>query len=277
MVVSLFLQRQLPRLAPSTPAFSSSLLLGTFPARSIRTVMSTTIPKAYAPIAKGITLYTLGTPNGVKISVALSVLGVPYKSYLIDISTNIQKEPWFLEHVNPNGRIPGIIDTTEGKPVRVFESGAILLYLADKYDKNHKISYPHGTREYYETLEWLFFQNAGVGPMQGQANHFKIFASEKIPYGIKRYTDETRRLYSVLETRLKQNKSGFLVGDHVSIADFSTVGWVGSSYGIDIDLKSEFPELHAWVERIIKLPGAVEGFNTPNPWRGFTTGPWKAQ
>lgn len=277
MVVSLFLQRQLPRLALSTPVFSSSLLPRTFPARSIRTIMSTTIPEAYAPAPKGITLYTLGTPNGVKISVALSVLGVPYKSYLIDISTNIQKEPWFLEHVNPNGRIPGIIDTTEGKPVRVFESGAILIYLADKYDKNYKISYPHGTPEYYETLEWLFFQNAGVGPMQGQANHFKVFAPEKIPYGIKRYTDETRRLYSVLETRLKDNKSGFLVGDHVSIADFSTVGWVAGSYSLEIDLKSEFPKLHAWVERIIKLPGAVEGFNTPSPWRGFTTGPWKAE
>lgn len=242
--------------------------------------MSTSIPEAYAPIPNGITLYTLGTPNGVKISVALSILGVPYKSHLIDITTNIQKEPWFLEHVNPNGRIPGIIDTTEGgpsKPVRVFESGSILLYLADKYDKNHKISYAHGTPEYYETLQWLFFQNAGVGPMQGQANHFKIYAPEKIPYGIKRYTDETRRLYSVLETRLEQNKSGFLVGDHVSIADISTVGWVGGSYNMDIDLKSEFPQLHAWVERIIKIPGAVEGLNTPSVWRGFTTGPWKAE
>lgn len=237
--------------------------------------MSAEIPAEYAPIPNGITLYTLGTPNGVKISVALSVLGVPYKSYAINISTNIQKEEWFLQHVNPNGRIPGIIDKTGGKTTRVFESGAILLYIAEKYDPEHKISYPYGSPLYIETLEWLFFQNAGVGPMQGQANHFGLYAPEKIPYGIKRYTDETRRLYSVLERRLTENGSGFLVGNHVSIADFSTVGWVGSAFALGIDVKKEFPAIAAWVERIIALPGAVEGFNTPTVWRGFTDGPWK--
>lgn len=239
--------------------------------------MSAAIPSEYAPAPKGITLYTLSTPNGVKISLALSLLKIPFKAYTIDISTNIQKEEWFLQHVNPNGRIPAIIDKTEdGKTTKVFESGAILLYLADKYDPENKISFPHGTPLYYESLEWLFFQNAGVGPMQGQANHFKLYAPEKIPYGIKRYTDETRRLYSVLERRLSENGTGYLVGDHVSISDITTVGWAGSSFGLGIDLKTEFPEIHAWVERIIKLPGAVEGFNTLTTWRGFTIGPWKA-
>lgn len=240
--------------------------------------MTSTIPAEYAPAATGITLYTLGTPNGVKISTALNYLGLQYKTYKIDISTNIQKEPWFLEHVNPNGRIPAIIDkgADGSSTTRVFESGAILLYLADKYDKEHKISYPRDSPEYFETLQWLFFQNAGVGPMQGQANHFVKFAPEKIPYGVKRYTDETRRLYSVLESQLQQQKSGFLVGDHVSVADFSTVGWVTGAFILDIDVKKEFPAIGAWVERFIALPGVYDGFNVPDAYRAFTIGPWKA-
>lgn len=234
------------------------------------------IPTEYTPDPKGITLYTLSTPNGVKISLALSLLGLKFTPYNINISTNIQKEEWFLKHVNPNGRIPAIIDNTDGKNVRVFESGSILLYLADKFDPNHKLSYAIGTPLYYEQLQWLFFQNAGLGPMQGQANHFVLFAPEKIPYAQKRYLDETRRLYSVLERRLTEN-GDWLVGDHVSIADITTVGWAGSSYALGIDLKTEFPAVHAWIVRIIKLPGAVAGFNTLTTWRGFTTGPYKAE
>lgn len=238
--------------------------------------MSTAIPEEYAPIEGGITLYTLGTPNGVKVSLALSILNIEYKTYSIDISKNTQKAPWFLEHVNPNGRIPAIIDKTHGS-TKVFESGAILLYLAEKYDKDHKISYEFGTPLYFEVLEWLFFQNAGVGPMQGQAHHFALYAPEKIHYGIKRYTDETRRLYSVLETRLKKNGTGFLVGDHVSVADLSTVGWVGVSAGLGINIEEEFPETFAWVGNVIKVPGAVAGLNNPVPWRGFSLGPWKQE
>ena len=110
--------------------------------------------------------------------------------------------------------------------------------------------------------------------MQGQANHFKLFAKEKIEYGITRYLDETRRLYSVLERRLIENKTGFLVGPHVSIADISTVGWVTVAYAIDIDVKSEYPVLAEWVQRIIELPGALDGFNTPTPYRAFTSRAW---
>ena len=232
------------------------------------------IPEEYKPIEDGITLYTLGTPNGVKISLALSLLNIPYKAYTIDISTNIQKKEWFLQNVNLNGRIPSIIDNTEGKGTKVFESGAILFYLTEKYDEDHVLSYPRGSPEYFETMEWLFFQNAGVGPMQGQANHFKLFAKEKIEYGITRYLDETRRLYSVLERRLIENKTGFLVGPHVSIADISTVGGGTVAYAIDIDVKSEYPALAEWVQRIIKLPGALDGFNTPTPYRAFTSRAW---
>ena len=111
-----------------------------------------------------ITLYTDATPNGLKISIALEELGIPYKTEHINISTNRQKEPWFLE-INPNGRIPAITDTfTDGKTIRLFESGSILQYLAEQYDHDYKISYPQGTREYYEVNNWAWFQNAGLGP-----------------------------------------------------------------------------------------------------------------
>lgn len=109
-------------------------------------------------------LYTTQTPNGIKISITLEELGIPYTVHKIDISKNTQKEPWFLE-INPNGRIPALTDTfTDGKTIRLFESGSIQQYLVDQYDKDYKISYPRGTREYYETNNWLFFLNAGVGP-----------------------------------------------------------------------------------------------------------------
>ena len=109
-------------------------------------------------------LYTTQTPNGIKISITLEELGIPYTVHKIDISKNTQKEPWFLE-INPNGRIPALTDAfTDGQTIRLFESGSIQQYLVDQYDKDYKISYPRGTREYYEMNNWLFFLNAGVGP-----------------------------------------------------------------------------------------------------------------
>lgn len=134
-------------------------------------------------MSSNIHLYTTQTPNGVKVSITLEELGLPYEFTKIDISKNTQKEKWFLD-INPNGRIPALTDTfTDGKPIRVFESGSIMQYLVDRYDKNHLISYPAGSREYIEMTNWLFFMNAGLGPMQGQANHFFRYAPENIPYG----------------------------------------------------------------------------------------------
>ncbi|KAH0833732.1 hypothetical protein FOPE_03502 [Fonsecaea pedrosoi] len=139
--------------------------------------MSTTTPtpaSGSAPTRPNITLYTDSTPNGIKISIALEELGLPYRTEHIDISTNRQKEAWFLE-INPNGRIPAMTDTFrgDGQRIRLFEAGGILQYLVDEYDADgHKISFPRGTREYYEMVNWTFWQNAGLGPMQGQANHF---------------------------------------------------------------------------------------------------------
>ncbi|KAL1955176.1 hypothetical protein VTO42DRAFT_8941 [Malbranchea cinnamomea] len=213
-----------------------------------------------------ITLYTTQTPNGIKISIALEELGLPYKVHKIDLSKNVQKEPWFLE-INPNGRIPAITDTfSDGKQIRVFESGSILQYLADRYDTEHKISYPRGTREAVEVNSWLFFQNAGVGPMQGQSNHFVRYAPETIEYGINRYVNETRRLYSVLDKHLATSPSGFLVGDHISIADISHWGWVSSAGWAGVDIE-EFPHLKAWHQRLLQRPAFEKGRNVPDPHR----------
>jgi glutathione S-transferase len=207
-----------------------------------------------------------------KIDIKKDVQKEPYVSYQPAAETRIRKESdhnginsrWFLE-INPNGRIPALTDTfTDGKQIRLFESGSILQYLADQYDKDFKISYPRGTREYYEMNNWLFFQNAGVGPMQGQANHFNRYAPERIEYGVNRYINETRRLYGVLDKHLATCKSGYLVGDHVSIADISHWGWIAHAAwaGVDID---EFPHLKAWDERMFSRPGVEKGRHVPDP------------
>ncbi|KAK8054254.1 hypothetical protein PG996_013555 [Apiospora saccharicola] len=224
-----------------------------------------------------ITLYTTRTPNGIKASIALAELGLEYKKsdafghwrltffvqvHPISFAKNEQKEPWFLE-INPNGRIPAITDKFEdGKPIHIFESGSILQYLADRYDIEHKISYPRGTREYYDINSWIMWQMGGLGPMQGQANHFFRYAPEKIQYGIDRYQNETRRLYRVIDTHLAKSPSGYLVGDRVTIADISCWGWVkaGSWAGIELD---EFPALKAWMEKLRARPAFEQGADVP--------------
>ncbi|KAF2199102.1 glutathione S-transferase [Delitschia confertaspora ATCC 74209] len=211
-----------------------------------------------------ITLYTTQTPNGIKISILLEELGVPYKVHKIDISKNEQKEPWFLA-INPNGRIPALTDTfTDGEQINLFESGSIMQYLVDRYDEEHKLSYPRGTREWYTTNNWLFFQNAGVGPMQGQANHFTRYAPDIFEYGISRYQNETRRLYSVLNNRLENTKYPYLTGEKCTIADISHWGWVAAAgwAGVEID---EFPALKAWEERMAARPGVEKGRHVPDP------------
>ncbi|KAJ5550986.1 hypothetical protein N7461_005684 [Penicillium sp. DV-2018c] len=206
-----------------------------------------------------ITLYTWLTPNGVKVSITLEELGIPYKTEAVDISTNVQKEPWFLK-INPNGRIPALLDGSQ----RVFESGAIMTYLVDKYDTERKISYAPGTPEHVEQLSWLMFQMGGLGPMQGQANHFRLMAGVRSEYGIKRYIDETKRLYSVLESRLQE--SPYLAGDKYTIADIASYPWVvGAPSALEIDL-SEFPALKKWVEGIKKRDAVQKGAAVPRAW-----------
>ncbi|KAK4634322.1 Disulfide-bond oxidoreductase [Fulvia fulva] len=211
-------------------------------------------------------LYTTQTPNGIKISITLEELGLPYEFTKIDISKNTQKEQWFLD-INPNGRIPALTDTfTDGKPIRVFESGSIMQYLVERYDKDHKISFPAGTREHVEMTSWIFFMNSGVGPMQGQANHFTRYAPEHIEYGVNRYQNETRRLYGVLDTHLKDNNYEYLVDNKLTIADIAHWGWVSAAGWAGINIE-EFPNLKAWEERLWSRPALQKGANVPDPYR----------
>ncbi|KAF2001754.1 glutathione S-transferase II [Amniculicola lignicola CBS 123094] len=211
-----------------------------------------------------VTLYTTQTPNGIKISITLEELGIPYTIKKIDISKNTQKEDWFLA-INPNGRIPALTDTfTDGKTINLFESGSIMQYLVSQYDKDYKISYPEGTREFYEMNNWLFFQNAGVGPMQGQANHFTRYAPSQIEYGINRYQTETRRLYSVIDTHLSKNNYDYLTGSKCTIADIAHWGWVAAAGWAGIDI-TKFPALQAWEDRMAARPGVEKGRHVPDP------------
>jgi len=207
-------------------------------------------------------LYTAQTPNGIKVSMLLEELNLEYKVTELSFSKNEQKEPWYLE-INPNGRIPAITDTfTDGKPIRVFESGAVLQYLVERYDTERRLSYQKGTREDWEVISWLNWQMGGLGPMQGQANHFFRYAPEKIEYGIKRYQGETKRLYSVMESQLAKSTSGFLVGDRLTIADIACWGWVNAHdwAGVPLD---EFPHVAAWVEKIHAREASARGANIP--------------
>lgn len=251
------MNRSITRLLNITKHISRSPTTTRTPTTNIRTMSSSSEPS--------IVLYTAQTPNGIKISIALEELGLPYEVRKIGIMKNEQKEPWFLE-INPNGRIPAITDKNgpDGKPIHVFESGAILQYLVETYDKDHKISYPRGSREHFETLEWLFFQNAGVGPMQGQANHFFRYAPEKIPYAINRYISEAERLYSILDARLASSPHGYLVGDRLTIADISTWGWVNISpwSGLVLD---KFPSLKSWRDKLAERPALKKGADVPEP------------
>ncbi|KAK6331167.1 hypothetical protein TWF696_003234 [Orbilia brochopaga] len=218
-----------------------------------------------------LTLYTAQTPNGIKVSIALELLGLPYKTHKIALTKLEQKEPWFLE-INPNGRIPALTDHNppavgDGKPLHIMESGAILLYLAETYDKDHKISFPKNSREHWEMVQWVLWQNAGLGPMQGQANHFVRYAPEKIQYGMDRYVTEGRRLYGVINKRLQEQEakgSGYLVGDHISIADITTFGWAVSAEWAGIEL-NEFPQVQKWVKRIEEVEAVEKGRNVPEP------------
>jgi len=212
-----------------------------------------------------ITLYTSQTPNGVKISITLEELGVPYNTNAIELTKNTQKEPWFLE-INPNGRIPALTDTSfsDGKPIHLFESGSIMQYLVQVYDKDHKLSFPLGSREAYEVNNWLFFMNAGVGPMQGQANHFTRYAPEKIQYGMDRYQNETRRLYRVLDEHLEDGSKEYLVGNKCTIADIAHYGWVAAAAWAGVDIE-EFPNLKAWEERMLARPAVAKGRDVPYP------------
>ncbi|SCV73388.1 BQ2448_7314 [Microbotryum intermedium] len=211
----------------------------------------------------GLVLLTAGTPNGHKVSMFLEELveiGAikAYEFKAISFAKNEQKEPWFLK-VNPNGRIPALIDNREGKkPINVWESASILLYLARTYDTKYEFHFEDPDLQ-TEMMNWIFFVQGGVGPMQGQANHFFRYAPEKVPYGINRYQNETKRLYSVYEQHLSEDNE-YLVGNKYSIADMCTQPWLVRP-GIPL---ADYPKLNAWVERIDARPAANRGYNIPD-------------
>jgi len=197
-----------------------------------------------------IELYYWPTPNGFKITIMLEECGLPYEVKYVNIGKGDQFEPEFLK-IAPNNRMPAIIDSDGpgAKPVSVFESGAILQYLGRKTGK----FYPHEERARVEVEEWLFWQMGGLGPMAGQAHHFRHYAPEKIDYAYERYTDEVNRLYGVMNIRLRDKE--FLAGDY-SIADMAAYPWVRPYKRQGQDL-AEFPNLEAWYKRIHDRPAVV--------------------
>lgn len=226
----------------------------------------TTVPPEFEPAKSGITLYSEGTPNGLKVSLALDLLGLPYKLCRVDRLRMLQKAPWYIEHFHPAGLVPALVDVNPatGKEIRLFESGAIMQYLADTYDKDHKISYPHGTKDYYESLAWLAFQLTGVESAQGPATFMRLTnpKAANSPL-VKNFAALTRTKYAVLEEQLKKNGTGFLVGPHVSLPDVAAMGWLVACGVVGISLADEFPALKKFHDRMLAMPGAVKGLNSP--------------
>ena len=211
-----------------------------------------------------IQLYSLPTPNGVKVSIMLEELGLPYEPHLVDIGKNESWTPEFLS-LNPNGKIPAIVDPNGpgGKPIGLFESGAILLYLAEKTGK----LLPADPALRYETIQWVFFQMAFIGPMFGQVGYFHKFAGREIEdkRPLERYVNESKRLLGVLETRL--TKRQWLMGDDYTIADIATFGWVRNLVGFygarDLVAFDSLKVVPAWLERGLARPAVQRGLTIP--------------
>lgn len=200
-----------------------------------------------------ITLYTWPTPNGKKISILLEELKLTYKAVPIDIGAGDQFATDFLK-ISPNNKIPALVDTEgpDGKPISIFESGAIMIYLAGKTGK----FLPKTDRKRYDVLQWLMFQMGGLGPMLGQAHHFRLYAPESIQYAIDRYTKEAHRLYGVLDKALE--KTGYLAAGQYTIADMACWPWVAShnNHGVALD---QYPNVLRWFNKIAERPAVQKG------------------
>jgi len=203
-----------------------------------------------------IDLYYWPTPCGWKVSIMLEELGLPYEVHAIDLSKNVQKEPWFLA-INPNGRIPAIVDRDFTPPLAVFESGAIMIHLAEKTGS----FWPSEPAAHVATMEWLMFQMGGFGPIPGQVHHFIALDDESDRrYGLERFMDETRRLYAVMDRRLGEYE--FFAGAEISIADFAIVGWAWRHPRHQVDL-ADFPHVQRWYRVMMARPGVARGFAVP--------------
>ncbi|SBV31796.1 putative S-transferase [uncultured Sphingopyxis sp.] len=199
-----------------------------------------------------IDLFMWATPNGYKISIMLEEVGLPYRVVPVDIGKGEQFDPAFLA-ISPNNKIPAIVDPDgpDGRPISVFESGAILFYLARKTGR----FLPSTDRDRIAVMEWLMFQMGGLGPMAGQAHHFRHYAKEDIPYAVERYTAEVARLYRVMDARLAQTP--FLAGEY-GIADIACFPWVRRHERHGVDLAT-YPHVQCWYETIIARPAVIAG------------------
>lgn len=200
-----------------------------------------------------IDLYTWSTPNGRKLSIMLEECGLPYAVHPIDIGKDEQFRPEFLK-ISPNNKIPAIVDRDKGWSV--FESGAILIHLAEKTGR----FLPYEPRRRMETLQWLMFQMGGVGPMLGQAHHYLKFNPGKAAYAEERFAKEAKRLYGVLDRRLAESR--YLAGEEVTIADFATWPWIAPFEWQKIDL-DEFPQVKRWYLELAARPGVQRGYDVP--------------
>lgn len=203
-------------------------------------------------------LHAFDTPNGRKVTVALEEMGLPYDVHVVDITKNEQFEPDFLA-ISPNNKIPAIVDPEGpgGRPISVFESGAILLYLAEKSGR----FWPAEPSAHVATLEWLMFQMGGFGPIPGQVHHFIALADEADRrYGLKRFMDETRRLYAVMDRRLATN--AFFAGSEITVADFAIVGWAWRHPRHQVDL-GDYPHVQRWYQAMMARPAVARGFTVP--------------
>ena len=200
-----------------------------------------------------IEVYSWPTPNGHKVHIMLEECALPYRVIPVDIGSGAQFEPGFLS-ISPNNKIPAITDPSgpDGKPISMFESGAILLYLAGKTGK----LMPQDVRGKYEALQWLMFQMGSVGPMLGQAHHFRIYAPEKLAYAVDRYTNEAKRLYTVINKRLASHK--YIAGKDYSIADIAIFPWLRSWKNQGVEM-SDYPHLKGWFDEIAGRPGVQRG------------------
>jgi len=200
-----------------------------------------------------IDVYSWATPNGHKVHIMLEECGLPYRVHPINIGAGDQFRPEFLK-ISPNNKIPALVDSEgpDGQPISLFESGAILLYLASKTGK----LLPGTDRQKFEMLQWLMFQMGGVGPMLGQAHHFRIYAPEKIEYAINRYTNEARRLYRVMDRQLATHR--YIAGDEYTIADIAIFPWLRSWQNQGIDW-ADYPHLKQWFDAIAARPAVIRG------------------
>ena len=200
-----------------------------------------------------IDLYSMATPNGHKVHIMLEECGLPYRVHHVDIGQGDQFKPEFLA-ISPNNKIPAIVDSNgpDGKPMSLFESGAILVYLASKVDK----FLGHTDREKFTVLQWLMFQMGGLGPMLGQAHHFRIYAPEKIDYAYNRYTNEAKRLYGVMDKQLANHP--YLAGDEYTIADIASFPWTRSWKNQGIDW-ADYPHTKRWHDAISERPAVQRG------------------